>query len=1482
MALPKENETLQLHFHLGDSYWTELDLVKFLNHPNPTILPAEKQIPISLIWARPTAVISDVQIEDFPHLLIPPPTETETSMTESFKNQLLADLVDQEFREAREIAVAEVAAPTADPWVTHLMKRIIFTPDLPFVKTIVIPKFVKETRVIAQSYIERVTNQMEYNVVVLPHHHEEANMIWKMTDGTVTAVPEIAKWWLGSGNPTPSDMKILIWNCRGAANSEFKRVFTDLVRTNRPSICFLAETKISGDIANRVVASLGFGGSHIINARGFAGGLWMLWDPDQVDINVLPHGEQAIHAVAKVRSSHFDFNWLISGIYASPRLQDRLLLWDELKTISDNYSGPWSLMRDFNEIFSEHEKFGGNGLNSRRVQAYSDCVNYCNLVDLGFVGPQFTWTSVRNCGIYIMERLDRVWANTEWRTKFPETVVHHLPRFYSDHNPLLLDLSPRAAPISDKPFRFQTCWLSHPDFKSLVESIWNNFDQPLSALISTFKDEVCSWNKDVFGNVFKRKRILRARLTGIERSLARFPDPFLVDLQKSLVKDYQLTLQQEEEIWKLKSRIDWVAQGDRNTSYFHTSTIIRRKKNAISGLEDSLGNWSFDVETIKRLILNHFKDLYTTSHYCSLPSQSDTWVIPGPSLATETYDMLTAAPTNGEIKKALFGMKPLKAPGPDGLHPTFFQKFWSTVGDSVCRDIKLIFHCAVIPQDWNNTLISLIPKVNNPETINQFRPIGLCNTTYRIVTKMLVNRIGPLLEDLISPFQSSFLLGRKGSDNAIIIQEAVHAFSKKRGQAGFMMLKIDLEKAYDRLEWSFIRETLVFFNFPVHLIKLIMSCICSANLAVLVNGGKSEEFTPSRGIRQGDPLSPYIFILCLEFLSLTISHKMQLKQWKGFRICRGGPVFSHLFFADDLVLFSKASMESCVLIKEVLNNFCNLSGQSVNFQKSRIYFSGNTNRNLRDCVIQNLDMLETDSIGRYLGYNIQNRKPKKVDCQHILEKIGTKLASWQTKFLTPAARTLLVNSVISATASYYMQAMKIPMSVLNEIDRDKKDGGLGIRSAAHLNEAFISKLGWNIINNDQNMWAETLKAKYVRRSTAISNQSPLWKAIEKTGSVLAKGTRWVIKDGNRASLWMDDWTGLGPLKELVVGPLHQHEDRLTVRTIIDGEGGWDFSVLSLQLPHRVCQAIWAIPIQATSTGQDCLSWKGTADGKFTIKSAYHLARGSNVEGKFNWKWVWKTPTHPKIQHFIWLTAHGRLVTRSYLKIIGIISDDLCPMCNEGPETIQHLFIDCPHTASVWNQLHPPPLEQCTCPYDWLKANCSNSKSSFHLKIPWNVVFAMFLWYIWNRRNDKVFNKDFNTQEPVHNIIAHAAEFFAVNGSIKANTSAIRLIGWNKPMFDHFKINTDGASNGYPGPSGAGGIVRDHSGNFISAFSRNLGVTNCLVAELWGIRDGLQMAIDLNLHNKVTLEADSFVAVNLINSPPSCAHITPLLFLIADA
>ena len=150
-----------------------------------------------------------------------------------------------------------------------------------------------------------------------------------------------------------------------------------------------------------------------------------------------------------------------------------------------------------------------------------------------------------------------------------------------------------------------------------------------------------------------------------------------------------------------------------------------------------------------------------------------------------------------------------------------------------------------VPEYLNKTLITLIPKKRNPETLNNYRPISLCNTIYKMVTKIIVARIRPLLPDLISPLQSAFVLGRQGVDNAIIVQELVHSMAKKKGRGGVMAIKLDLEKAYDRLEWSFIRDTLNLYKFPSRLISLIMSCVSSSSISILVNGGALEPFYPS-------------------------------------------------------------------------------------------------------------------------------------------------------------------------------------------------------------------------------------------------------------------------------------------------------------------------------------------------------------------------------------------------------------------------------------------------------------------------------------------------------------------------------------------------------------------------------------------------------------------------------------------------------------
>ena len=164
---------------------------------------------------------------------------------------------------------------------------------------------------------------------------------------------------------------------------------------------------------------------------------------------------------------------------------------------------------------------------------------------------------------------------------------------------------------------------------------------------------------------------------------------------------------------------------------------------------------------------------------------------------------------------------------------------------------------------------------------------------------------------------------------------------KANGKVGYMAIKIDLEKAYDKLEWSFIKCMLMRYNFPNNIIELVLSCISSVSTSILFNGGSLEPFYPTRGIRQGDPLSPYIFILCMDFLGQLIQEKCEAKVWSPVKASRSGPSFSHLFFADDLMLFAKANAENCMAIRDVLDTFSSLSGQTVSDEKSRVYFSPN-------------------------------------------------------------------------------------------------------------------------------------------------------------------------------------------------------------------------------------------------------------------------------------------------------------------------------------------------------------------------------------------------------------------------------------------------------------------------------------------------------------------------------------------------------------
>ncbi|XP_075665376.1 uncharacterized protein LOC142635044 [Castanea sativa] len=266
----------------------------------------------------------------------------------------------------------------------------------------------------------------------------------------------------------------------------------------------------------------------------------------------------------------------------------------------------------FNDVTKEEEKSGGNGINSRRVNVYNECMDFCNLIDLGFSGPKFTWTNCRDISDLIQQRLDKVWVNSDWKLIYPEATVSHLARISSDHCPFLLSLDPNLGPRRSRLFRFQPMWLSHDGFPSIVREAWEGNNQDVCLAVEIFTQKGKAWNKEVFDNIFWKKRNLTARLLGVEQALANNPSQRLIDIHNFLSGELEKILALEEELWGMKARINWLIQGEHNTSFFHTTALVRRSRNCIAGIMDPIGNWIVDIDRVKEIFLMGFVKLYSS------------------------------------------------------------------------------------------------------------------------------------------------------------------------------------------------------------------------------------------------------------------------------------------------------------------------------------------------------------------------------------------------------------------------------------------------------------------------------------------------------------------------------------------------------------------------------------------------------------------------------------------------------------------------------------------------------------------------------------------------------------------------------------------------------------------------------------------------------------------------------------------------------
>ena len=280
---------------------------------------------------------------------------------------------------------------------------------------------------------------------------------------------------------------------------------------------------------------------------------------------------------------------------------------------------------------------------------------------------------------------------------------------------------------------------------------------------------------------------------------------------------------------------------------------------------------------------------------------------------TEAMNQLMARDFQAsEIAQAIKQMHPHTALGPDGLPPLFYQRFWSFTSNCVIQAALGFLNHGIVSPDFNDTHIVLIPKVPNPRKITDYKPISLCNMAYKIASKAVANRLKNVLSLIVSENQSAFTKWRFITDNVLVAFETMHHISqKKTGKVGEMALKLDMSKAYDRVEWQCLENIMGKMGVHHKMIEVIMRCISTVTYSICINGQTRGRIVPTRGRHQGDPLSPYLFLFCAEGLSDVLHCAAERQAIHGIAMCRKAPRISHLFFVDDSLVFCRATLEEC-------------------------------------------------------------------------------------------------------------------------------------------------------------------------------------------------------------------------------------------------------------------------------------------------------------------------------------------------------------------------------------------------------------------------------------------------------------------------------------------------------------------------------------------------------------------------------------------
>ncbi|XP_077222163.1 uncharacterized protein LOC143856007 [Tasmannia lanceolata] len=848
-------------------------------------------------------------------------------------------------------------------------------------------------------------------------------------------------------------IKVGCWNVRGICSRRRRKDIKSLMINEKLPFIGLLETKASKDNFEEYSSEIADSWSRYANYHHTdRDRIWILWNSALVNFTV--HNDSLQHIHGDIEYIHSGIKISITIVYAKNSGIDRRHLWDDLRTIAPTINKPWLVVGDFNIVRFCDERYGG------------------------------------------LRKLDRALVNEEWLCCYPLSLANFKNPGLSDHCPIIIQ-SLEANVHGSKPFKFHDMWLEDLSLYEVVDKAWaiKCKGNPLFKVTKKLKEVkrcIKIWNSDVFGRVDIQLPLAKKTLDSIQSRLKEDPKNLEVRTkEKKAAENYIQIANREESMFRQKARINWLNLGDSNSSFFHSAMKSRRNYNGIHALANFEGTISTNPDTIKATLIQYYENLLNKRRTDS----DSTTPNPNRTLSSAQAANLSRHVTREEIEENIRCTEGSKAPGPDGFNKKIYKTFWYLIGDKVSDAISYFFRSGKMSYGLNSTFISLIPKSHEASSPDMFHYL------YKIITKILASRLKGVMDDIISPHQSAFIKNRTIQDNILLAQNLVHNFHLK-SKNPVMCLKMDIKIAFDNVNHQTHIQFMRKIGFNQTWCKWIEQCIETASFSVLLNGSPCGYFNSTNGVRQGDPLSPLLFCVCMEMLSVIIDEAASFNQIIT-PFSKGSLSITHLLFVDDVLLFAEASVLSAKGINDCFNRFMKCSGLEVNLNKSEVFFSEGDSR-YKGAIKDTLSIPQGSLPIKYLVLPLITSRLSAADCAPLISKIHKRIASWSNRLLSRAGRVELTKSILNSFHPYWAASFHLLAGILDKIEKifrdfiwagpslqksyhpigwdtictPKAEGGLGLRKLKDLNKAADMKQIWSIIKKKNSLWVAWFHLKY--------------------------------------------------------------------------------------------------------------------------------------------------------------------------------------------------------------------------------------------------------------------------------------------------------------------------------------------------------------------------------------------------------------------